>query len=425
MWLTCSGSLIPNLLAPDDAGIDAAWGTVAHELSEQQLKTGHHAVERLGEQVFVPNHEWGFMITIDAEMLTYVQIAVDYCEWLPGDHFVEQRVFFSEYTPLNNQSGTADHCACEPGIMTITDHKFGKGVKVYAAENTDDPRSVIIDSITDRFKLNGNSQALLYALGFFLKYDEIYRFERIIIRISQPRLDHWDEWETTREELLKFAEWAKVRAYAAWRPDAPRHPSAKGCRWCKVSGTCAAYAVMEESFMSAAFHDLIEDIGVDQMTDLKERLSDPIDGYTMAVKNVTELSIEDMATLYQYRSVSERFWKKLAERLHQHALDGGKVPGYKMVDGRSIRVIADEKQYIQRLVDHGVPMSKIIKKAVVSPAQAEDLLVEAGVRVKDIPDVFADVVRKPKGQPTLASERDKRPAVQDLSEEAFADLVKP
>lgn len=422
MWLNCSGSLIPNILAPDDAGIDAAWGTVAHELTEQGLKTGRLPDYRLGEKVWIESGDWGFLIPIDDDMLAHVQTAIDYCEWVPGDHFVEQRVYFSEYTPLNNQSGTADHVACAPGVMTITDHKFGKGVRVYAAMNYDDSRAVI-EHEDCSFEINGNSQDLLYALGFFLKHDAKYHFERIVIRISQPRLDHFDEWETTREELLKFGEFVRRRAIAAWTLNAPRRPSPKACQWCKVKADCAAFAAQQEAIMSAAFADLTSDITVETMEDLKERLSDPLGGYELQPVKIATLTLDEMVTLYAYRSASESWWKQLERTLFQRAAAGEKVPGMKLVEGRSNRVFRDKQKAAEFLMRHGVPRDEVIEEKVVSPAEAEKLLRKKGVRAKDLPEMLLPLVHKPPGKPTLVPLRDKREALENVSASAFEDLI--
>jgi hypothetical protein len=422
MWLWCSGSLIPNILADDEAGFDAAWGAVAHELTEHGLKTGRLPTHRIGENVFIESGDWGYLIDIDDEMMAHVQTAVDYCEWLPGDHFVEQRVYFSEYTPLKNQSGTADHVACAPGVMTITDHKFGKGVRVYAAMNPADKRAVI-HHLDDSFEINGNSQGLLYALGFFLKWDHKYNFQRIIIRISQPCLDHFDEWETTREELLAFGEFVRRRSAAAWTLNAPRRPSPKACQWCKVKSTCAALAVQQEAIMRGAFGDLIDDISVESMSDLKERLSDPLGSYELQPVKLATLTIGEMAMLYSYRSAAESWWKKLEQTLYSRALEGETVPGYKLVESRSNRVVKNKREFVEFLVAHGVPREDAVEEKVVSPADAEKLLRKAGVRAKDLPTLLQPLVFKPKGKATLAPNRDKRPALEDASGFAFEDLT--
>lgn len=419
MWLWCSGSLIPNLLMPDEAGEDAAYGTVAHDLTDYQLKTGKPPLHRLGDSEWIESGDWGFLITIDEEMLAFVQQCVDYCEWLPGDHFSERKVYYHGHTPLKNQGGTADHCVCTPGHMTITDHKFGKGVWVSAAEDTKDPRA-IIDHVDGSVTINGNTQGLLYALGFFLEYDHIYHFETITIRIAQPRLDNFDEWTTTRDELLWFGTWVKGRSAAAWRLNAPRRPSPKACQWCKVKGDCAAFAAQQEAIMTAAFSDIVDDISIETMEDLKERLSDPLGGYELAMSKVGRLSTEEMATLYRYRRAAESWWNQLAQALFERAASGEKVPGFKLVESRSHRVF--QKNADVGLMRAGLKPSEIFEHKMVSPAQAEILLRKVGVRAKDLPTVLQPLVYRPPGKATLAPVNDKRPELIDVSGFAFEDL---
>lgn len=424
MWLTCSGSLIANVLCSDEAGVDAAYGTVAHELTEWALKNGYLPTHRIGDVVWVESGDWGFLITVDEEMLEYVQQAVDYCEWLPGEHYVEQRVFFSEYTPLERQSGTCDHCACDGDTLIITDHKFGKGIVVYAAMDHDDPRGVIINDIDDSFVLNGNPQGLLYALGFFLKHDAKYHFKRIIIRISQPRLNHFDEWTTTREELLKFAAWVKIRADLAWVLNAPRAPSAKGCQWCKVQTSCTAYAVMQEDIFSAAMMEANEEISIERMGDLKTRLNDEWKPYELNIAEVNSLTVEEMARLLKYRPVAEAWWKKLEDSLYRAAARGEKVDGYKLVESRSRRVFNKPKAAITRLVDDlGLPRSAVVVEKLVSPAQAEVLLIKNGRRKKEMPELLDGLVYKPPGNPTLVPAYDRRPELSRAADNAFDDLL--
>lgn len=396
MWLNCAGSLIPNVLAKDEAGEDAAYGTVAHGLTEQWLKTGVPPMDRIGTNEFVESGDWGFLIDIDEDMMAYVKEAVDYCEFLPGEHFIEQRVYFSHLTPLKHQGGTADHVACTPGRMIITDHKFGKGVRVDAKDNT---------------------QGLLYALGTFYARDIDYDFKEIIIRISQPRLGHFDEWAVSRKYLLEFAEYVRERSHAAWQLDAPRTPSPKACQWCRVSASCAANAKLQEDLLAAAFADLGE-VSSDTMVDLRTRLDDP-ETFDLQIVDPGTLTTSQMATLLKYRSAAEKWWKALADELDSRACEGEDIPGFKLVESRSNRVFVNTAKAEKRLLSLGLKRSDIFTEKLVSPSQAETLLRKSGRPTKEIPSLLEGVVRKPPGKPTLVPLSDKRAPLGDLTAEVF------
>lgn len=403
MWLNCSGSLIPNLLADDDAGYDAAEGTVAHGVAERWLKTGLRPTELVGTVEVVDEGHEKFEIEITDSMLDHVERYVDWCDELPGTHYVEQRVDFSRITPIPKQGGTADHIACEPGRMVITDLKFGKGHKVFA---------------------KGNTQARLYALGSFYRWDDEYHFETILIRICQPRLDHFDEWEITREELLQFADYAKERASLAWKPDATRTPSPKACEWCKVKKDCSAFAVMQLELTEGVFDDLDSEVTDDKKAQLKERLEDTFSDFKITPRAVETLTTAELATLLPWRKVVENWWKSVEDELEKRLNSGMDVPGYKLVEGRSNRDWAgDEQDALDNLeLMFGLTPEDLYSKKLISPAQLEDLLVKQGYKRKVLPDLMGQFIVKPQGKPVMAPMSDRRPALTVTVDDCFDDL---
>lgn len=399
MWLGCSGSLIPNIFAKDDSGEDAAYGTVAHSVGESWLKTSVKPVDMLGKKEWVEAGEWGYIIEIDEVMMDHVQRYVDWCALLPGEHFVETRVDFSSLTPIPNQGGTADHVACTYGKMVITDLKMGKGVHVYA---------------------KNNSQALLYALGFFFEWDWLYDFQEFEIRIAQPRRDNMDTWTVDRAYLLKFAEYVKERARAAWVPNAPRTPSAEACQWCRVQSTCAALAMSVFDMTAGAFEAIGDEVSADDMVGFKDSLA------LMASPDVVDhgtLSTSDMALLYGWRGTVERFFSTVERELSIRAARGETIPMWKLVESRSRRVFSDKNAAAQKLIALGCKPDEVIFEKVVSPAQAETLLRKAGLRSKDLPGALHGLVHKPPGKPTLARSHDRRPALTDITADVFSDTT--
>ena len=356
IWLNTPGCLIPNILAPDSAGFEAAYGTVGHECGEQWLRAipeicwgmgplAENQINeaeprhRIGETVLIEERYDTFEVEIDQEMLDYVRQYVEWVMPLPGHHYIETRVDFSDLTPIPDQGGTADHCACQPGVLTISDLKMGY-IRVLAKHNT---------------------QLLLYAYGFFRLYDHLYNFERIIVRIAQPRLNHFDAWECSREDLLAFAEFVRVQARAAWQLGGPRKPG----WWCKkafcnVQATCPAYvcwmaeqadadgdlfddATGDSDYLGC---DICEGLGCDVCAGAQINADGSIEG-TYTVKDMVttaealvsgkvdltprrkplELSTEALARLLPMRPVIERWFGEIERELESRALDGEDVPG--------------------------------------------------------------------------------------------------
>lgn len=399
MWLTCSGSLLANLAADDEAGFEAAEGTVAHSVGEEWLKTGERPDHLVGDIVEIDEGHEVFHIEITTEMLDFVQEYVDWCMYLPGDKFVEKRVYFSQLTPIPKQGGTADHFALEPGVLTITDLKYGIGEPVSAEENT---------------------QAMLYALGVFYEWDWAYNFQRIVIRIAQPRRDNMDVWETTRDRLMEFAGYVKARAALAWVPNAPRTPSEKGCRWCKVKRDCPAYLTIAEDIADDAFADL-DEISTERMERAMKRLDQRIE--PPVLEKPMKLTTKQLIKLSQYGSLFKSFFEGIDEELISRAQDGEKVPGKKLVEGVSHRVFTSEEEAEEAVAEAGLDPLDLYVAKTRTPAQMEEMLMKKrGLKKAEAVKILAKAVRKPPGKPTLAPITDKRPELVIDVDEMFADL---
>jgi len=394
LWLTCAGGLIPNLLAKDEAGFDAAYGTVGHGVGETWLKTERRPDYLVGTVENVGRYD----IEIDDQMLDEVQQYVDWCQPLEGVHFVETHVDFSKFTPLPFQGGTCDHAAARPGYLTITDLKLGKGVVVPA---------------------RNNPQLMLYALGFFLRYDDEYHFQYIEMRIAQPRVHHWDRHVINRYELLAFAEHVRVRSHLAWQLDAPRTPSEKACQFCKVKATCGPAVALQATQTAGMFDDLV-DMGVDDVEALKDRIED---GDAFKFANLMTLTTDQLVRLMPFKNQAIGWWKAVEIELAKRTR-AGQTTNMKFVRGRSFRSFKNDFEAGNVLIANGVDPEVAFPLTVISPSKAEDELRKVGVKGDKLKNVMMPLVIKPPGKPTLVPLYDKRPAITNIDDdEIYADLT--
>ena len=393
-WLTCSGSLVPNVLAPNTTIFESAEGTVAHELAEAWVRSGVKPRAMINTTRIVDTEDDFFAIRIDNEMADYVQGHVDLCLSLLGEHHTESRIDFSELTPIPNQGGTLDHAAINRDVVVISDLKYGKGVRVYAEQN---------------------SQMSIYAYGLIKNLPAV---KRVVMRINQPRLHHFDEWETTRDDIMQFAGYVRERAKLAWAVDAPRTPDPEACRFCAVQRTCPAYAQMMFDMSAAQTGQAFE------VADM-QAFKDDLDSGLFVPKTVDPLALDtaQLASLKPFKPMVLKFWNTIDHELMKRAKAGEEVPGFKIVEGRSFREYTDREQAVEHLVDCGIPRDEVVIESVISPAEAEKRLVKAGHRRKDLPDLLGGITKKPPGKPTLVPLADKRPALVDLTSIAFGDLA--
>jgi len=369
--MRCAGMLLASTML-NAQNLDtefSAEGTNAHFFAETVLvaqrtnteaRAADYADAVLGDEI-------GTMFVPDEEMIQAVQEYVDWCNELPGTHFTETRVDLNGRMPLKNQFGTSDHGAVYHRTLVVTDFKYGKGVKVYAEEN---------------------EQAMGYAIGM---YDELswgYEIDKVIIRICQPRFGHFDVWETTVERLMEFAKEMHAQCTVALAPNPPTRAGEKQCFFCAVAGRCgtqlkASIAALNSDFDAMDAPGTVEILTPEQVAKALESV--------------------ELVKLWARRT------RTAAMRLLVQ--DPVAVPGWKIVESQSRRAWLDQQRAEVWLQKQGLRESQVVKRTLISPAQAEKMLTrgQKSAFKKVNESAKLKLVYKPTGHPSLAPVTDKRP----------------
>jgi hypothetical protein len=350
-WTACPGSIKAEEPIQERRSIFADEGSAAHELAELVLTQQTDCQSWVGKTLIENN-----AVTVDQEMADYVQQYVDYVKSIDGRHEYEQQVHFSDWVPEG--FGTADALVLQDTTLYVIDLKYGKGVPVSAFENT---------------------QGILYALGAMADYEYLHDIEKVVIVIVQPRMDIISEWVIDKAELLKWGEWLSQRAEAALADNAPRVPGEKQCQFCKAKPTCPELMRLTHDVIASDFDN------IDQMA------------------NPDTLTNEQLKKALDVKKLIMSWF----ESVEQHAFDllekGEAFPGYKLVEGRSLRQWADEAVAEQSLVE--LLADDAYEKKLLSVAKAEKLL------GKKRSGSITDLISKPRGKPVIVPESDKRPAM--------------
>ena len=320
----------------------------------------------------------------DPEMLTTAQSYTDFLNECALSYdekpyiAFEVRVDFSDVVPEG--FGTCDCVMIGGHVMRITDYKHGKGVPVSAVEN---------------------SQMRLYALGALRRYNAIFgdTITDVYTAIYQPRISEDVEVEhITVEDLYQWAEYVKPQAQKAFTGFGAEFMPGDWCRFCRGKAVCKARADKYSAFND--FKDVVPEGRVDSPT---------------AASDHNVISDEEVASLLTMSAGLKKWVEDLEEYAVSAILSGRKIPGYKLVAGRSTRTFNDEKKVLSTLTRklHIKTADCYKPRELKSPAMLEKMLGK-----KPFDEVLGRFVDKPMGKPTLVPENDKReaysPAVADF-----------
>lgn len=305
-WINCTPSALLAEAAGSKSSVYAEEGTLAHEIAE-------HALTRYLEGVYDPiideelpiqkDHFQNPLFSID--MANYIR---DYCEYVIGENyemqkqdgmcrtFLERRVDITDFAP--DSFGSVDVTLVSGRTIHIIDLKYGAGVKVSA---------------------HMNEQMMLYALGA-LKAAASQNITNIRMTIAQVRLDHYDTFEMSKGELLDWAEKVLKPAAKMAIRGAGKQVIGSWCGFCPVKAQCRA----QRDAILADFDEKPEPL----------LLSD-------------EEIVDLIGKIDTYKSWIESVNKYVYDR----AIQGHKWEGYKLVAGRSSRVIKDEAKIRQALLN--------------------------------------------------------------------------
>lgn len=366
-WMACTPSarLEESFKEDEESSVFAAEGTFAHELAELEIR---YATDKISLNDFVEkkNEVMKHAFYTD-EMVEEVDkyVANVLNDWRDAkkedpfaDIIIEDKFDLREWVP--DGFGTNDIVIIAGSKLRVRDLKFGKGVKVSAKDNP---------------------QLKLYALGALEKHGIIYNIETVELVIDQPRLNNVSVFELTVSELNTWAEEVVIPTAKKAFEGTGEFVPGDHCRFCKAAVRCRALA---EKNLEIAKYEFAEPALLDntQLLDIFER----------APAFVT--------------------WaNKVSAFVSSEAIGGKVFPGYKLVEGRSNRSIANEEAAKFELRKTGLNSDAYLNSKLKGIGDLEKLLGKA-----EFAAVVGPYVVKPPGKPTLVSADDPRPAFSSIEQ---------
>lgn len=365
-WLNCTPSARLAENAENKSSVYAEEGTLFHEICEYclaQWNAGVWEPDPFGEELPELKDDHLMHPLFKQEMFKHAR---NYCDFVMNENYnleksdgvckllLEEKVDISEYAP--ECFGSVDCQLVGRDTLIVIDLKYGEGVKVYAERNT---------------------QMMLYALGAIKGKPSI---KTIRLVIAQVRLNHFDVWEISANDLLQWAD--KVLKPTAKKAFAGKGEQKMGdwCGFCPVKAQCRKqYEAVVNDFDRYEYPELLTE---DEICDLIEK----IDKYKGWLESVNKF-------------------------VYDEALRGRKWKGYKLVAGRSSRVITDEEAIRQDLLTKKYLEDEIFNIKLKGIGDLEKL-----VGKKQFSALYGQYVKSKPGNPRLVPDSAPGDEINPLSD---------
>lgn len=347
-WLSCTASPLyilaqeKNILKDNETSYSLE-GTEAHEKAANALET----LDQFTDDEYVNGY-------------------VEYCRTLQ---------LKSEYSCIELRKSLWYHptrncvidfgCKTKDGVLHIVDYKHGKGVSVKAYKNP---------------------QIAIYGRTLYNHFNEVSpgEIKEIYLSIYQPRTrdvgdDPLETWVVSPTELLEFTDSiAQTAQNIVQNKETQFSPSPTNCQFCEVAAFC-----------TSRVDQLISPIMANQTTKIEFKSPENTVDFEQVIRHSKEI---------------RKWLDSVEEYTKRKLLEGGKVEGLKLVEGRATRVWSNDKE-AEKFLRKRFTVGKIFSKKMISPAQAQKLLKDASSKINQ---EFQKHVFKTKPGAVVALSEDNR-----------------
>ena len=367
-WFNCTPSARLEEPYQRTSSAPSDEGTVEHELAEYAIEkylAGEYTplLDELPVPKEIAENKY-YSPEMDKYVTDYVCYVCDIYELEEGAKMsIERKFDLTMYVP--DCFGSCDCDIVGKTVLNIIDLKYGKGAQVDA---------------------DGNSQLMMYAIGVLNSLEPAHRakIETVRMHIAQVRLGNYSVFEMSARDLTHWAiHVLRPTAEKAWTGQGETKVGSH-CKFCKFKAQCRAQ---------------------------KDALVNEFETYGDA----KALTLDEIGDILSKSDMFTDWLASVKTFAMQAATRGEKVKGWKLVEGRSVRVINDTETAIERLKALGFSTEDITNSKLKSIGDLERL-----VGKKPLAATLDGLIVKPKGLPTLAPETDKReelsPTIDDFEE---------